>query len=250
MSEQTDRWPLALFLVFWAATCIDPPYPRELVLQHIPTALAVVALLGLRRQAALSRTGGRLVLVFLILHVLGARYLYSYVPYDDWSTAVFGRGLSTLCGFTRNHYDRLVHFAYGVLLLFPAREVFGRRFGRSGLVADLLAVQFILATSALYELVEWCVALMLAPDWAEHYNGQQGDLWDAQKDMALAALGGLVALLGRVSSASAISRPPRKGRPTRPSAPAVSSDPTQSGGFSPKPPQRHIRRQADGKRER
>jgi putative membrane protein len=206
MSEQTDRdrWPLALFLLFWAATCVDPPYPRELVLQHVPTVAAVATLVVLRRRTALSRASARLALAFLTLHVLGARYLYSYVPYDDWSMAVFGRSLSAHCGFTRNHYDRLVHFAYGVLLFFPAREAFGRRFGRGGLAADLLAVQFILATSALYELIEWCVALVFAPDWAEHYNGQQGDQWDAQKDIGLAALGGLVATFGRISWAAVI----------------------------------------------
>ncbi|HWB07989.1 MAG TPA: DUF2238 domain-containing protein [Pirellulales bacterium] len=194
-----DLWPLVLFLFFWAATCIDPPYPHELLLQHVPTTAAVVALVGLRRRLALSRGGGRLVLAFLALHTVGARYLYSYVPYDDWSAAVFGGSLSSVCGFTRNHYDRLVHFAYGLLLFFPAREVFVRRFRQTDLAADVLAMQFILATSALYELVEWSVALWFAPDWAERYNGQQGDTWDAQKDMGLAALGAAVAMFGHVS---------------------------------------------------
>lgn len=146
--DDRDRWPLALFLLFWAATCFEPPYPRELVLQHIPTVIAVATLVTLRRHGALSRISGRLVLAFLSLHVFGARYLYSYVPYDEWSTEVFGRSLSDLGGFSRNHYDRLVHFAYGILLFFPGREVFGRRFGRAALGPDILALQFILATSA------------------------------------------------------------------------------------------------------
>ena len=210
MSAQTDhdRWPLALFLLFWAATCFDPPYPRELVLQHIPTTAALALLVRLQGRRVLSRTNGRLVLAFLALHALGARYLYSYVPYDDWVTAVFGRSLSSICGFTRNHYDRAVHFAYGVLLFFPVREVLVRRFGQAGFSGDLLAIQFILATSALYELVEWAVALAFAPDWAEHYNGQQGDMWDAQKDMALASLGGLAAMIGRVLFSAGVLRRP------------------------------------------
>lgn len=58
-----------------------------------------------------------------------------------------------------------------------------------------MALEFILATSAVYEIAEWLVAVTLAPDWADHYNGQQGDVWDAQKDMALAALGAAVGLL-------------------------------------------------------
>jgi putative membrane protein len=245
MNAQTakgDRWPLAAFLLFWAVTCIDPPYPRELVLQHVPTALAVAALLAARRAGGVSlpvvfsirnrpattrrhknghyrhahacRSPGRrlplsdfsarLVLVFLSLHVLGARYLYSYVPYDDWSAALFGRTVSSLCGFNRNHYDRLVHVAYGLLLFFPAREVIVARLRLRGIWADLLALQFILATSALYELIEWGVALVFAPDWAEHYNGQQGDLWDAQKDMALAVLGAVTSLLCRLALAGQV----------------------------------------------
>jgi putative membrane protein len=194
-NDESDRWPLAAFLLFWAVTCLDPPYPRELVLQHVPTVAALVALAVGSRRVPLSRSSVRLVLVFLSLHALGARYLYSYVPYDDWSAAMFGRSISSLCGFTRNHYDRLVHVAYGLLLFFPAREVIVRRLQLRGFWADVLAVQFILATGALYELIEWCVALTFAPDWAEHYNGQQGDHWDAQKDMALAGLGAVVALI-------------------------------------------------------
>ncbi len=52
----------------------------------------------------------------------------------------------------------------------------------------------ILAMCAVYEIIEWALAMALAPDWAEAYNGQQGDIWDAQWDMALAALGGLVGI--------------------------------------------------------
>ena len=191
---RSDRLPLLLFILFWAISCLDPPYPRELVLQHIPTALAVAALVAARRRRMLSRANERLILAFLALHILGARWLYSYVPYDDWMTAICGQSLSSRFGITRNHYDRLVHFAYGLLLVRPACEVFVRRLGVRGAWAGALAVQFILATSALYEIGEWCLALVMAPDWAEHYNGQQGDLWDAQKDMLLAACGAVAGL--------------------------------------------------------
>lgn len=190
-----DRLPFLCFALFWTATCLDPPYPRELVLQHVPTVIALAMLCWCRRQWALSRGSARLVLVFLALHALGARYLYSYVPYDDWATALAGRPISSLFGFTRNQYDRLVHFAYGLLLCFPFYEVIERRLGVRGVWRGVLAVQAILATSAVYEMMEWCVAIALAPDWAEHYNGQQGDAWDAQKDMALAAAGALVAMM-------------------------------------------------------
>lgn len=190
-----DRLPMLLFVLFWAVTCLDPPYPGELVLQHIPTAIALVALGWGHRRLELSRSSVRLVLLFMALHALGARYLYSYVPYDDWSMVLCGRPISSRFGFTRNHYDRLVHFAYGLLLYLPLGEVISRTLKPRPAWSGVLAVQGILATSAAYEIIEWCVALTFAPEWSEHYNGQQGDIWDAQKDMALAAAGALVALL-------------------------------------------------------
>ena len=58
----------------------------------------------------------------------------------------------------------------------------------------MFAFSVILAASALYEVFEWLVAIVMAPDWAESYNGQQGDPWDAQRDMALAALGAMLGL--------------------------------------------------------
>ena len=187
--------PLLFFLLLWAVSCMGAPYSQELLLQHVPTVLVAAGLIAARRRHWLSRQGEALVLLYMSLHLLGARYLYSYVPYDDWSFRLLGQSVSSYFGFTRNHYDRLVHFAYGLLLFYPAREVLSRRLSLTGRWADLLAVQFILASSMLYELAEWGVALTFAPDWAEHYNGQQGDSWDAQKDMALAAAGAVIGMV-------------------------------------------------------
>ena len=61
-------------------------------------------------------------------------------------------------------------------------------------LAALLAVDIVISTGAVYELFEWGIAMTLAPDAAEAYNGQQGDVWDAQKDMAVAALGAVVSV--------------------------------------------------------
>ena len=43
-----------------------------------------------------------------------------------------------------------------------------------------------------YELLEWGIAFSLSEDMAESYNGQQGDMWDAHKDMALAMVGSMI----------------------------------------------------------
>jgi putative membrane protein len=105
-------------------------------------------------------------------------------------------------GFERNHYDRLVHFSYGLLVAVPIQEFERRHLHLSAVASSVLAVECILATSAAYELIEWLVSVFFAPDWADSFLGLQGDIFDAQKDMALATIGavisvGAVALINR-----------------------------------------------------
>ncbi len=176
-------------------SCFGAPYPDDLALQHIITVAALVALAASIIWFPLSHGSLAALLAFVLLHVIGARYLYSYVPYDRWAEQFIGVNISQTFGFERNHYDRLVHFCFGLLIAWPAREVVLRYVGVSRGWSYYLVVDFIIASSALYELVEWLVAISLSPEAAENYNGQQGDIWDAQKDMALATLGATMALI-------------------------------------------------------
>ncbi len=95
----------------------------------------------------------------------------------------------------RNHYDRAVHFFYGLLITPVAREVTVRLAQVSSPWSYMAAVQFVLASSMLFELAEWAGAIHLAPEFADSYLGQQGDPWDAQKDMALAVVGAVLSML-------------------------------------------------------
>jgi putative membrane protein len=72
-----------------------------------------------------------------------------------------------------------------------------RRYARLAFaVALAFAWLAVAGVSAVYEVFEWALAVIAAPDFAEKYNGQQGDFWDAQKDMALAMAGSSIAALG------------------------------------------------------
>jgi putative membrane protein len=184
---------LAAFVVLWAISCIRVPYPEYFVMQHVPTVFAVAALVAIERRNDLNRLGFAFVVLFLILHLVGARYLYSFVPYDDWSRGLFGVEITSRFGFQRNHYDRLVHVCFGLLLTYPATVFFRRRLNLTGWWPPILAVGAILAASAVYEIFEWLAAVIFAPDWADAYNGQQGDIWDAERDMACAAVGSIIA---------------------------------------------------------
>ncbi|GIE98588.1 DUF2238 domain-containing protein [Paractinoplanes rishiriensis] len=189
---RAHRRTLLAFLLVMAATWVRPEYPVEQALHHSLTAVGVVALLVLQRRRPLPYSSFLLIVVFLTLHTIAARWIYSFVPYDDWTGAVFGFRLSEMFGWQRNHFDRLVHLAYG-LVFGPVifRALCDWRGWRTR-PAALAAVEIVLSTSAFYELFEWAIAMTLGAGAAEAYNGQQGDMWDAHRDMALATLGAIV----------------------------------------------------------
>ncbi|QDS99796.1 Inner membrane protein YjdF [Adhaeretor mobilis] len=162
----------------------------------MPTVVGLLSLFLFSRTGYFSCTSATCIAVFLLMHIIGARWIYSYVPYDRWCDALFGRNLSNQFGWQRNHYDRLVHFAFGFLFTLPTAEAVKKLSGLNRWLALGAAFTVVAAVSAAYEILEWGLAVVAAPEFAERYNGQQGDYWDAQKDMALACLGSLLAVAG------------------------------------------------------
>jgi len=178
---------------------LQPIYPRDQVLQHIPTVIGLGVLAWLAYRGSLANRS--MVALFLLasLHIIGGRYVYTFVPYDAWLEAVFGFRLGESLELERNHYDRFVHLAFGALGVIPLHDVLRRKLSCGRLCRALIGIAVILSLSALYEVVEWMISMMAPADQALRYNGQQGDPWDAQKDMALALLGSVLvscALLG------------------------------------------------------
>lgn len=169
------------------------PFPEELVLQHVPTVIAIVAVAWLTCYREVSAISFFCMLAFLWVHILGARWIYSFVPYDTWTSNVMGISLSEQFGWERNHYDRFVHFASGILGVPVASELLQRVVPIRPKPAAILAISIVISVGACYEILEWLLAVFLSPEQAEAYNGQQGDIWDPQKDLALASLGSIVA---------------------------------------------------------
>ncbi|HMO76815.1 MAG TPA: DUF2238 domain-containing protein [Sphingopyxis sp.] len=195
-----QRRLIGLLLALLLIAQIDQPYPEVALLQHIPTVLLIVAAPWLLRRWPLSTASVACIVAFMAFHTLGGRYAYSNVPYDQWAEALTGTTLSELFGWTRNHYDRLVHFAFGALSVVPVAEISRRWGGLSPRGAALAVLGWVLATSCLYEIFEWLLTIAAAGETADRYNGQQGDIWDAQKDMALAALGAILVLAVRTAT--------------------------------------------------
>ena len=183
---------LVVLAVVTIITYIDPVFPQEQFLQQAGTILLVALMLTDLRKHWFSNLAFLGIALFTVLHLIGARYIYSYVPYQEWLQCLGDWGWLHS---TRNHYDRLVHLLFG-LFLFPALvEYSRRRITSRQVMAVLVAWLMVQAGSLIYELFEWSLTLVLSPEDAEGYNGQQGDMFDAQKDMALAMLGSTVAAI-------------------------------------------------------
>lgn len=133
--------------------------------------------------------------MFLCLRATGAHYTYALVPYDAGWARLTGSSLNPVLGWERNHFDRLVHFCYGLLFAYPLRAVFLRVAQARGFWGYFLPLDFTLATSALFELFERAAAEVFGGDLGAAYLGTQGDVWDAHKDMLLAGLGTTVSIL-------------------------------------------------------
>jgi putative membrane protein len=190
-----QQWMLAGLTLLLVLVQVRQPYPEIAPLQHLPTlALLIAAPFALRRWPMSSAAIGCIAL-FFALHTIGGRWTYSNVPYDAWARWLTGHDITHSFGFARNHYDRLVHLFYGLLAVLPVREALERHTGIAPRVALYIAVESVFAVSLTYELFEWLLTLVMGGAMADGYNGQQGDIWDAQKDMALAALGAIVAAL-------------------------------------------------------
>jgi putative membrane protein len=184
----------ALFAIEWLALAIRPRYRADWAVENVLTVAFVVAVALSYRRLALSRISWTAIFLFLSLHTVGAHYTYSEVPYDAWARALIGQSLDDLLGWQRNHFDRVAHFVYGFLLSYPIREIVVRVTAVRGAWGYYVPLAITMSTSASYELIEWGAALVFGGELGVAYLGTQGDVWDAQKDMALASLGAALAV--------------------------------------------------------
>lgn len=205
------RWLLVVYLCIWAGLAIAPRYRADWLLENLIVFIALPLFIRGAKTRPLSDASYVCLFIFLVLHTVGAHYTYSEVPYDAWIQGLTGHSPGEVLGWDRNHYDRLVHFSYGLLLLPASVELFDRVAPPRGLWRSLLPVLFIMSHSAIYELVEWGAAVSFGGDLGQAYLGTQGDVWDAQKDTALATLGAITAMaVIRLRSVSTRPTPPSR----------------------------------------
>jgi len=179
-----DNEPLVLLGIATLALAVSGigPYDRHTwVLEIFPVLVAAPILIATQRRFPLTPLLYRLLLVHALILILGGHYTYAQVPLGFWVQDLFD--------LSRNHYDRLGHFAQGFIPAILAREILLRLSPlQRGKWLFFIVTSVCLAFSAFYELIEWWVAT-IEGEGAEAFLGTQGDVWDTQWDMFLALLG-------------------------------------------------------------
>ncbi|MEZ5499689.1 MAG: DUF2238 domain-containing protein [Steroidobacteraceae bacterium] len=181
---------LAVYLPIWLALAIAPVDRSDWLLENLLVFVAVPYLLGPRARSTLGCGSYVAIYCFLLLHAIGAHYTYSLVPVGDWFN---------WAAMDRNHYDRAVHFAFGLLITLPMQQHIRPLLQMPVVGQSAVTLAVMLCCSAIYELMEWGAAVLFGGELGIAFVGAQGDPWDAHKDMALAGAGALIALLSQLS---------------------------------------------------
>ncbi len=184
------RFTSFLLFAVSAVICWSGIAPKDRLtwwLEVTPALLGLIALFVTRKKFRFTPLLQTLIALHMMLLAVGGHYTYAEVPAGFWMRDLLHLG--------RNHYDRLGHFAQGLVPALLAREIILRR----GIVLSrawtgFFAVCIALAISAVYELIEWITAEIYGQN-ADAFLGGQGDIWDTQKDMACALVGAICAIV-------------------------------------------------------
>ena len=173
----------AIYVVVWAIMAIDPKYPEDWLLENLLVFLFFPFIVWMDKKHNYTLLSLIFLLIFASLHSLGSHYTYAEMEHFNTITHFFG--------FERNHFDRFVHFLFGLLAF---RMLFEMIMSGATTLKTALIFTFtmVLSISTIYEILEWLAAIIFHPELGMAFLGTQGDVWDAHKDTALAMLGALI----------------------------------------------------------
>ena len=180
---------LLLVVAVFIWSVIKPDKYSIWISEVSPSIVVIIMAIVLYKKFRLTRLSYLIIAVLSISTFIGGHYTYTKVPLFD--------SIKDFFDFERNHYDRFGHFLKGLITI-VIREVLIRKTPlnkNSWLFA--ISLSFSLAIAALYEILEW-LSFLINKKFGretEDFLGMQGDMWDAQWDMALLLLGSILALL-------------------------------------------------------
>lgn len=199
---------MLLFLGGWIVSAVKPEIPEDWLLENLLVFFLIALLCATYRWLALSDWSYLLIFVFLCLHECGAHYQYAAALPGEWMKSILHS--------ERNHYDRVVHLSFGLLLFYPQREVLMRKAGLRGAWLNVVPIFTTLGLSAIYEMIEAVTATIVNPADAAAFLGSQGDQWDSQKDMFMAGFGAVIAATTSAMAARrSLQTGPGQGRDTK-----------------------------------
>ncbi|KIM03500.1 MAG: hypothetical protein KU29_11645, partial [Sulfurovum sp. FS06-10] len=176
-----------LFVVTWIWAAIEPLHHDDWVLENILVFITIPIVFWTGHYFKFSMLSYLFITLFMILHVIGSHYTYAEVPW--------GFTLGEWLGSQRNMYDRLIHLLFGVLIVYPFREIVIRIAKIKDFWSYLVPFMIITAMAGGYEVMEWITADMVDPEAGIAFLGTQDDIWDAQKDIFVAMIGGFATLV-------------------------------------------------------
>ncbi len=172
-------------VMFWSV--VQPKDLYTWFLEVFPIFIGLPILFFTRNRMPLTTFTYTVISLHCCILMVGGHYTYAEVPLGEWFKDWFG--------FTRNHYDRIGHFAQGFVPALIAREIYLRKTSmHPGGYLTLTVAAIPLAVSLLYELLEFGVAIASGAA-SDAFLGTQGDIWDTQKDMLQASIGMIAAQL-------------------------------------------------------
>lgn len=194
--DQRFRLGIAALVLIGAliVSGIRPHDRMTWLMEVLPVLIALPLLAGTYRRFPLTGLLYGLIFLHALILIVGGTYTYAHVPIGFWVQDIFS--------LARNPYDKLGHFAQGLVPALLAKEILWR----GGYVAApdggawqrkmlaFLSICIAMAISAWYELIEWWAALIMGQG-ADEFLGTQGDQWDTQSDMFMAFIGATVAML-------------------------------------------------------
>ena len=187
LSNKYPCYCLLIYLAVWILLAVNPKDRFTWFLENLLPFVFVPLLAFTYKKFRLSNLSYTLITIFMIFHAIGAHYTYAEVP--------FIKSVFNILHFQRDNYDRLVHFLFGFLMIFPAKEFIVKSINIKGFFSYYIPITIIISLSASYEIVEWVTAIIVEPENAIAWLGIQGDVFDAEKDMLMAAAGAIMTMI-------------------------------------------------------
>jgi putative membrane protein len=178
---------LAVFFGSLIWSIVNPKDGFTCFLEIIPAIIGVLILALSFKKFRFTNFTYFLILIHCIILFIGGHYTYAEVPLFDYFRDIFNQ--------SRNNYDKVGHFAQGLVPALIIRELFIRKnVIRNQSFLNFIIVSICLAISASYEWIEWWVSL-LTGEGGDSFLGTQGYVWDTQSDMLFATIGAIVGLV-------------------------------------------------------